>query len=318
MKLLVTGATGFLGSYLCQALRRDGHQVVATGRNATAAPTGCSFIRSDLQSLEPKLSAADSFDAVIHCAALSSTWGAYRNFHLSNVVGTAKVIDICREFGSNRLIHISSPSIHARLSDQFNLTEAAPTPCRFLNHYGRSKHEAECLIAEATDLKSVIFRPQAITGPGERSFTPRLVEAAKTTGIPVFSNRNPQLDITDIRNVAGAIKCALAKPDATGTFNLSNGKPVPLHNLLKDLFERIDVPWKTKSIPYRIGYSLAQLANFLPPSWLRKEPSLTPYTLSILAHSRTLNIDKARQELDYQPVFNNAETINSVASAWKR
>lgn len=316
MKVLVTGATGYLGSQLCRHLMEAGHQVTATGRDPSKAPDAHAFHAMALHELAAGLPSVLEFEAIIHCAALSASWGRKSDFHHHNVEGTAAVLALAKQRGTPRFVHLSSPSIFAALKDQLALAEDAPLPARFLNAYAWSKHRAERAVEACDGPSRFILRPQAIFGPGETSLIPRLIEANQHGGIPAFSGRRPLIDVTEVRDVIQGIECCLSAP-ALGTaraFHLTAGEPLPLHDLLDSLFTRIGIRPKIRQLPYRLVRMIARGADLVPR---KNEPRLTPYTLSILAHSRTLDIRRARNELGYRPAISIDQALDDYATYWK-
>ncbi|MEL7343339.1 MAG: NAD(P)-dependent oxidoreductase [Pseudomonadota bacterium] len=114
MRVLVTGATGFLGGAVVQMLREAGHIVIATGRS----PVGCKRLAdAGIQTHQVDLSAPTTgaafgaLDAVVHTAALSAPWGPRAAFEAANIVATRNVIAIARQAGVRRFVNISSPSV---------------------------------------------------------------------------------------------------------------------------------------------------------------------------------------------------------------
>ena len=100
MKILVTGATGFLGKYVIDELLAHDYSIVAFGRNEKIGKAlegeRVQFIKGDLSSIEELRQAFQSIDAVVHAGALSSAWGPWKAFYQANVVGTQNVLDLCR------------------------------------------------------------------------------------------------------------------------------------------------------------------------------------------------------------------------------
>lgn len=315
MKVLVTGATGYLGSRLCRHLMDAGHRVTATGRDPAKAPAAHEFHALDLHDLTLRLPAALDFDAIVHCAALSASWGRRDDFHRHNVAGTASVLALAGQRKVPRFIHLSSPSIFAALKDQLLLDEDTPPPARFLNHYAESKHLAEQAVEAFHGPARFILRPQAIFGPGETTLVPRLLDANERGGLPAFPGRRPVIDITEVRDVIQAIDLCLHVPAAANcrTYHLTAGDPLPLHDLLDALFRRLGTRLKTRTVPYPAARLAARAATLFPR---KSEPRLTPYTLSILAHSRTLSIRRARDELGYRPAVSIDQALDDHATYW--
>ena len=147
MRVLVTGATGFLGGALLRHLRSRGCDPVALGRDAARCDrlkaAGFTTLRTDLSKPDPQLAdRIGRLDAVVHCAALSSPWGRLSAFRAANVEGTRNALDLAARLGARRFVNISSPTVYFELKDRDNVGETAPLPPP-INAYARTKAEAE-------------------------------------------------------------------------------------------------------------------------------------------------------------------------------
>ena len=147
MKILVTGATGFLGKYVIDELLAHDYTIVAFGRNEKLGRlwkvSAFNSIKGDLSAIEELRQAFQSVDAVVHAGALSTAWGPWKAFYQANVVGTQNVLDLCREYAVKRLVYVSSPSIYAAGKDQLNIMESDAPKENHLNNYIRSKLASE-------------------------------------------------------------------------------------------------------------------------------------------------------------------------------
>lgn len=325
-RIVVTGASGFLGQATCLGLKQD-FKLIGLGRNQSKGKLlesqGIEFQAVDLADLGALTQAFAHADAVVHCAARSSPWGQWADFHRDNVIGTQNVIDACLAQGVQRLIHISSPSIYFELQDRWGIKESDPLPSRWLNHYAASKWAAEERVQAAIKnqaLTAIILRPQAIFGPEDPAILPRLIEVNQTTGIPVFKGRSPWIDITYVENVAHAIALALdARREACNqAYNITNGEPLELLPFLEKVFVRLGLSLRKKHLPYALAAHLARgLESFHQTFLPDREPRLTPYKLGVLSHSRTLDISRARQMLGYQPLWTVDQGVDAFVSWWR-
>lgn len=318
MKVIVTGATGFLGKTVCRKLKEQGCEVLATGRNLTVGEKlEVPFLPLDLSM--PITNTSFKGDALIHCAALSSPWGRKEDFYRHNVLATQHVIDACRQNGIRRLVHVSTPSIYFDYSDRFQVKETDPLPKTFANHYAATKKEAEGLVKQATDLETITIRPRGLFGPGDTVLFPRLLKASQKGKLPLFRNGEALIDITYVDNVADALLlCLQAGSHCLGnTYNITNGEPRQLRELLEHVCSATGTPLNLTKTSYFMGYMIAALlegaSNILPLG----EPLLTRYTVSLLARSQTLDISAAKSDLCYNPAISLDEGINRFAQWWR-
>jgi nucleoside-diphosphate-sugar epimerase len=327
MKAMVTGATGFLGQHVCMRLNRMGWQVSGLGRNATEGAKleeqGIRFVQADLRDQAAVVRACVGQAVVFHCGALSSPWGAYRDFHAINVDGTKHVIEGCRKHEVRRLIHISTPSIYFdNRHDRLGVRERDPLPPKPVNAYAATKLLGERAVfqAFATGLSGLILRPRAIFGPLDRSLLPRLIRANESRGVPLFQGGNVKLDVTYVDNVVDAMLLGWEAPEeALGqAYNITNGEPALLRDVLSELFGMLGLPLRLRSAPYPAAYGAAAVME-----WTHKllpmlgEPPLTRYSVGVLARSQTLDIALARAQLGYAPRVRLDDGLRIFAQWWK-
>src|SRR5262249_8321267 len=202
MQIIVTGGSGFLGAHLAQTLLGAGHRVHILGRDFshTDSPTaaGATPIVADLRDANAVIAACKGMDAAYHVGALSAPWGRSQDFHAINVTGTAAVIEGCKRHRVQRLIYVSSPSVVFTGQDQHELTEAAAYPTRFSSVYSLTKKLGEDLVNAAhRDLETIVLRPKAMFGPGDRSLLPRLIAAARSGRLRQIGAGRNLVDVTD-------------------------------------------------------------------------------------------------------------------------
>ncbi|RXZ79380.1 NAD-dependent epimerase/dehydratase family protein [Paenibacillaceae bacterium] len=328
MNVLITGATGFLGNNATCRLLAEGHQVTALGRNEAAgrrlAASGARFVPIDLAVMTPEL-AAPLFagqQMVIHCAALSSPWGAYDDFYQANVIATENVVRSCRAAGVERLIHVSTPSVYFDFREQTGITENSPLPRRSANAYAHTKRLAEAVVdaAFAEGLPVVTLRPRALFGPGDTAIFPRLMRANERGFVPLIGGGQALMDLTYIDNVTEALICCMRADAAVlgNKYNITNGEPTSLFELLQRIFGELGIPFRHRSIPYPLAYGAAGLMELgARMTQSRKEPLMTRYTVGTLAFSQTLDISRAARDLHYRPQVTVEEGIRRFCSWWR-
>lgn len=325
MKALVTGATGGLGRNLVERLLRDGHEVIALGRNLEVGKhltdQGAEFVTMGITS--NNTAPYHGVDTVFHCAALSSPWGKFDDFLAVNVNGTQAVINACLTENVRRLVHVSSPSIYFDYTEKHNIKETDPLPIKCANHYATTKAMAEVFIDDAvakSRLQAVTIRPRAIFGPFDTSIMPRINAASKNGRVPLFNGGKAVVDVTYVENVVESmILAAHAGDHVIGKkYNITNNEPISLADMLERSFKALELPYKPFSVPYSVIKHVAsamELWASLP--FVDKEPKLTPYSAAVFAIGQTLDISAAVNDLGYKPLYSIDEGLERYAAWYK-
>lgn len=320
MRVLVTGASGFIGSHTAEHLVARGCEVIATGRSEERlrplTQKGCRIAPADLAK-DDLAALTEGCDAIIHSAARASPWGKRSLFWSDNVVVTQRLVEAARRAGSiRRFVLISTPSIYFRTRDQLQITEAFTPPKRWPTYYAETKWIAETHVRAATELGPVMLRPRAVFGPRDAAIVPRLVAVAKTGTFPLPGGGRAWADVTYIDNVVAAIVAALegGRNIEGQAFNITNGQPIQIHDLAQRLFAALGIKTRFVSVPRTVALALATMAEQvakLRPG--QPEPRLTRYGVGLLGYSQTLSIAAAREKLRYEPTVSIDEGIRRYA-----
>lgn len=253
MKVLVTGADGFVGGWLARALLEAGHTVGGTRGPAAGASrvlTPDEQARIDWRPLDlaspdsVSAAVAGSWDAVVHLAALASGGEARRDPGLAwnvNAAGTARVAEAL--LGADPLLLlVSTGEVYGQGSGVPRREEDPVAPC---SPYAASKAGAELAAQEAArraGLRVVVARPFPHTGPGQdlRFVLPALaarLKLAHRIGAPAINTGNlePVRDLLDVRDVARAYLALLIHGRAGETYNIGSGEGHRLADLLSGM-----------------------------------------------------------------------------------
>ncbi|NTW02244.1 MAG: NAD-dependent epimerase/dehydratase family protein [Oscillochloris sp.] len=217
-----------------------------------------------------------------------------------------------------RLVNISSPAVVFTGRDHYLTTEQAPYPPRSSSLYAYSKQLAEEVVRAAPDLPSVILRPKAIFGPGDRSLLPRLIAAARAGRLPQIGHGRNLVDVTYVENVAHAISLALTAEAAIGhTYHITNAEHVPLWDLIRMVLRRLGLSDRLPSIPLPAMLAAATMME-ARATLTGREPLLTRYSVAILARTQTYDISAAQRDLGYSPPVCVAEGVERtlVSAEW--
>ncbi|GHU61695.1 dTDP-4-dehydrorhamnose 3,5-epimerase [Clostridia bacterium] len=321
MKVLITGATGFLGKYIIEEFATHNCDIVAFGRNERVGNTlsDCQFIKGDFTRPDEICAALDGVDIVVHAGALCTVWGKWKDFYQANVVGTQNVLEACIAHGVKKFVYISSCSVYNCAYDRLDIHEDDVDTNNKLNDYIKSKIMAEKLVndfGKKHGLSSIMIRPHGIFGIGDTSIVPRLLHANAKIGIPLFNRGKNVVDIVCVENVAYSIWLA-ANSCETGVFNITNGEVMKYKDIIDNLLEQINVHPRYFNMGFKLAFGIAAFLEFIYKILqIRKEPVFTRYTLSTLGVSQTLNIDAATKRLGYVPKKTLSEGFREYAQDW--
>lgn len=312
MKVLVTGAGGFLGTAIVKKLLSAGHQVSGFARSKYAHlnELGALSVQGDLKNYGQVAAALEGHDACLHAAGKVAMWGDWSDFYNTNVVGTENVIKACRELAIKKLVYTSSPSVVFGQDDLLGVDESCPYPERHLGMYGRSKRMAEekVLAADGVQgLNTVALRPHLIWGPGDQNLIPRMVIAAKKGRIKIIGDGQNLVDVVYVDNAADAHLLALEKlgpgsPICGKAYFLGQG-PVKLWSFINQLLELYELPPIKKKISFKTAYRLGALTEKMLDLFRihNVDPFMTRFVALQLAKSHYFDHKNARQDLGWIP-----------------
>ncbi|WP_191831012.1 NAD-dependent epimerase/dehydratase family protein [Pseudomonas fluorescens] len=325
MRILVTGASGFIGGRFARFALEQGLEVRVNGRRAEGVEhlvrRGAQFIPGDLGDAELARRLCQGVDAVVHCAGAVGNWGRYQDFYQGNVVVTENVVEACLKEHVRRLVHLSSPSIYFNGRSQQNIHEEQ-VPRRFYDHYGATKYLAEQKVfgAQEFGLEVLALRPRFVTGAGDVSIFPRLLQMQRKRRLAIIGNGLNKVDFTSVQNLNEALLGALfADEQALGqAYNISNGHPLPLWDVVNYVMRQMQLPQVTRYRSFGLAYSLAALNEGACMLWPgRPQPTLSRLNMQVMSKDFTLDINRARQLLDYRPTVSLWTALDEFCGWWK-
>ena len=229
MRVLLTGATGFLGSRILDRLLDRGHEVRALVRSTSdhhgLPERGVEMVEGELGSLEagpegPLARALDGCHLVIHAGARVETAGDWDLFHKANVEGTRDLLAASLTAGVSRFVHVSSLGIFDIPASGTRIDEGADYDHqpRLRGHYTRSKIHADRVVASAirAGAPAVIVRPGVLYGPGRSLYRGRLSRALGSSLLLVVGSAGYRPPLCYVENAADAVMNAAEHPEASG------------------------------------------------------------------------------------------------------
>jgi NAD dependent epimerase/dehydratase len=286
-RAVVTGAGGFIGSHLVDALLDRGWPVLALVRYMSNGSIGLltqhatnprlEIARGDLRDPDFPTTHLRKDDVVFHLAALISipySYDAPRDCVETNVLGTLNVLEACRKADVRRLVHTSSSEVFGSAA-YVPMDEAHPI--RAQSPYAASKHAADKLVQSyvcSFHVPAVIVRPFNTYGPRQspRAVIPAIIHEALTVRRIRLGNLTPRRDFTFVTDtVAGFIAAAEATDGAIGTeINLGTGRDLSVHELATMIRDAIDPSIAIESDPARVRPEASEVARLLSDNRLAR------------------------------------------------
>jgi nucleoside-diphosphate-sugar epimerase len=324
MLSFVTGATGFIGGRLVDALIEGGHDVRVLVRDPAKAGSlrrpGVELVRGDLgdpASLEEAVSGAQG---VFHCAGLVGDWLRPEEARRVNVDGTRALLSACASAEVERVVHLSSLSVYG-LGQHRGTDESAPL--RYCGDpYIDSKIDAERMVRVYVDrggFEVVILRPGFVYGPGDQRFMPKLLDALARRQFVYVGDGAKLLNLSYVDDVAAAMLLAGSAPAAAGqAYNVTDGTETSLRGFVEFLCSELGMTAPTRRIPPPVAWAACYGAEALARARQAKEaPRLSRGRMRFLYYNQHYSGDKARRELGYHPRFTYREGIPPTL-AWYR
>ncbi len=288
-RVLVTGANGFVGRYLCTLLAQQGYSVRAAVRRSETQTVFDTVVVGEMDSRTDWANALDDVDHLVHLAAhvhhpRDARLDIFREI---NTHGTLRLAKSAVEAGVKRFLFVSSIGVHG------DRTTTAPwneeSPIAPTNPYATSKWEAEEGLRELPELEYVIVRPPLVYGahaPGNFGQLVRLIR--RGLPLPLASIRNRR-SLIAVENLVDFLSVCLSQPDAARqTFVIRDGDSISTPELMRRVAEGLDIPVRLLPCP----------------------PTLLRFGLNLLGRQRmaqqlvaSLEVDsrKARALLGWQP-----------------
>jgi UDP-glucose 4-epimerase len=262
VRCLVTGASGFVGSWLVRRLLADGHPVTAFMRESPATRRNADWFRGatvvlgsleDLTSLRASLG-CDSIDVVFHLAwfGVASEFRNHTDQIPLNVTGTLRLWELARDAGCKHWIGLGSQAEYGPCAGI--LREGLPA--NPVTAYGVAKLASGMLtskMAEMAGMRHTWLRLLAVYGPGDdpRHLIPSLIQTLCSGKKPSLTKAEQVWDYLYVGDAVDALS-RIATTGATGIFNLASGKTVQIGALAKWIRDMIDpqLPLGIGEVPY--------------------------------------------------------------------
>jgi UDP-glucose 4-epimerase len=303
MKILITGANGFIGAHLCQELSSRKIDFRATARNSNEN-NYADFVSCDLETTESLNQLMDGCDTVVHLAGRAHVTSddSQEKYRIANEFVTHQLANAAAQNGIARFVYISSIKVNGESSSPGLPIRSSDTPSP-LDNYGRSKLAAEQVLQEicrVNNMEYVIIRPTLVYGKGVRANFSALISAVqKGAPLPIASVRNSR-SMIGINNLIDLVIATCTNPHAANQiFLASDGNDISTPALVRLIAQSLNRPSRIFPFPVFVLRLLAVVVG--KSSFIDK-----------LTGSLSVDISHTTSTLNWKPPFS---TESEVAKA---
>jgi nucleoside-diphosphate-sugar epimerase len=310
MKALVTGASGFIGSHIVEALQAKGHQVLAlvrpTSDTSHLKQTRAELVIGDVTDRDSLMRACQGVDWIFHTAAVIDNLASWTYYYQVGVQGTGNLVEAAAENRVARFIHFSSIVVYGMTAVGRTCTEDTPFqehPERW-NHYVREKVLSEQLVVAAHRAGKVcatVMRPSIVIGPRDRTVIPRLLRLLGSwSGATVGegNNRVPLVVVEELADIC--VKAAHLKEAEGKCYNLSGRRVVTQRDITAMLIEAAKVREPIIKLPLGMAITTAAvLENIYKLVGLKGEPIATRIGIALGAANWEIDCSRAHKDLGW-------------------
>ena len=303
MKVLVTGATGFIGGNLARELWRRGDDVralVRPGSNRlTIEDTVIVSVEGDILDRHSVDRAVQGCEAVFHVAAAYTFWSRDpAGVSRTNVEGTLNVLEAARQAGVSRTVYTSTVGTVGLPKEGLGDEDTPLSPKSVHGHYKRSKFQAEqeALAMAAAGMPLVVVNPTAPVGPWDVKPTPtgKMVLDFLRRKIPAYLKTG--MNLVDVADVVEGHILALEKGKSGERYILGN-RNVSLKEIFDILSSLTGLPAPRIRAPYWLVVGVGYADRFVEGTLLRREPAIPVEGVLASKTPAYVSCEKAVREL---------------------
>ncbi len=326
-KSLVTGAAGFVGLHLVDALVARGDEVVAVDMVERFPRENVRYVRADISDPEAVLRACEGVEGIFHNASIVHTKrNQEQRVWAVNHGGTKNLLRAAREHGAKRFVYVGSASAVYEGRDIENGDETMPYSSISQAPYADSKIAAEKDVLAANGEGGVLtcsLRPHVIFGPGDNRFLPAILSRARAGRLKFAVGREQKLsDFTYFSNLVDALVLAdqalvPGSKVAGEAYFITNGEPMEFWAFVKKVLAKMDLPPIRGTVPFEVAYAVAAVAeaiDTLKGGTLNAEDGMTRFAIRYMCTHHYFSIEKAKRDFGYRPAVSIDEGIDRTVA----
>jgi nucleoside-diphosphate-sugar epimerase len=315
---IVTGASGFIGRRLCQHLRDQAWRVHAITHTRIGRGSWDVAVCADLartycvDALARELPMAAT--ALFHVAGRAHVHNAHASEHERqafqevNVRATEHVVALATALSVGRIVHVSSVAVMGETGDEIvdETYRTAPT-----TDYGRTKLEAECVVARASS-PHVVLRFPMVFGGADRGNLFRMVDAVRRRRFPPFPETGNRRSMLHVEDAASALHLAATHPSASGqTFIVTDGAQYSTRQIYEAILDALGRARPRFTPPLAAYVAAAKLGDVLGRVAGRRMP-LDTQALAKLSGSAAFSNARIVAQLGFRPQHTLSDGIRSI------
>jgi nucleoside-diphosphate-sugar epimerase len=325
-RFLLTGASGFVGGHIAEALVQRGWPVSAIIRPSSDTSLlkklNVNLLVGEMSDARFVSEAVADADVVINAAAKVGDWGPVEDYRAVNVEQLRVLLDACKGQALERFIHVSSLGVYEG-RHHYGTDETVPPPARHSDGYTQTKVESEQLVLRYYrdfEVPVVVLRPGFVYGPRDRTVLPRIIENLKKHEVRYPGGGHAAMNTIFVLNVVQALLLALDNPQAVGQiYNLTDGEFVSKRQFIEAICDALGLDKPTGKPPLW----LAKIVTWFSEKRARwrgakEAPRFTFAKLKFMGYNLDFSIEKAKRELGYLPRFTFKEGMYETMAYYKQ
>jgi nucleoside-diphosphate-sugar epimerase len=262
MKVLVTGATGFLGREIVKELLANNFEVIGIGRTKSK-DSNIKQIDVTNEIEVKKLNKFNDVDVIIHSAGLAHQFGktSREDFFRVNVKGTENIANLAKELNVKHFILISSVSVYGKAKNNLNDREFQEvSECYPIGDYAESKFAAEKIVENlCSDITLTILRPATIIGEGDKGNVNRLIQSIDSNRFIQIGKCSNYKTLVD-KNYVANVCVEVIKNNLQGIFNVAN-QPIQMSEIIEIIYQTLSKKRIGVYVPESVAMNLAKVVD---------------------------------------------------------
>ena len=316
MHVLITGATGFIGSHLAGHLIKAGFEVTGLIRN----PGKAGFLKSisvpyrvaditDAESLQKTIDG--KFDALVNTAAVIGSRKSWDAFRKVNVEGTGNLAEAMKRVGLRRMVHLSSVAAYGRPAVD-GKEDLVPKRPEFMK-YAVTKLESEEALRAYSGIDATLLRPGHVTGPRDRmGVLPLIYHSLRKNRFVLIDEGRAVTSFVHVKDLCSAVQICLEKPEETGgeAYNVVSPEKATVRDVVHYLHQEMDVSLPAKKMSFQAAFRKAGFVEFIAGIF-GKTPSVTRTDVFFIGTNSHFLPDKL-QALGWR----SSRTVKEMVHEW--